>query len=83
MQGQGNSHLAGLLGEIGRIGDPVPCEDHFCSGSLYLREVRGVIGKEKLVIILSDNLGLGVKKFQTVFESFSKDMAEAVVLQRM
>src|SRR5208283_2778697 len=81
-EGQVDPHLPGLLGKIGCIRHPVAGEDDLGSGSFDLLEVRGKIGQEEFMVILTDNLRIGIVLSQASFKAIGEIMAERIILTK-
>ncbi len=57
-----HTHSPGLLEQVvGIRSSPIPGENHLSPGGLDLGKIRGKIGIEHLMIILADDLGLGIE----------------------
>ena len=81
-EGQVDPHLPGLLGKIGCIRIPVAGEDNLGAGSFDLLKVGGKIGQEEFMVILTDNLRVGIVLSQAFFKAIGEIMAERIILSK-
>jgi hypothetical protein len=79
-EGELDAHLPGLLQQVSRVGKPVARENNLGAGSLYLRQVGGIIRQEQLMVILTNQLGVGIVLLEAFFEAVREAVSEGIVL---
>src|SRR5512139_2291680 len=78
--GNVDTQLPGLFDQIGGIRDKVSGINHLGSGGLDLGHVGGKISQKHLVVLLTDDLSIGIIFFQTILETITKNVTEKVIL---